>query len=323
MEVDSDNDVFDPPPHHTGVRARHQIQRSRVAKRLARIKFNRRALNRIVWPNTARPSFSRSLDLGPSGCIGRVAFHRGDRYPGASALSVHSDVEDEDYTGNITWILPRTNTGDHGAMVAYAWDGNWRIESFTFPYKRVWNAYRYFNQGYCNFAFLPFVRELIRLIMQNRLDFKHLFAPVWLVDEVGNLVCRQPPCPCHTCPRIGSSLPNALTFIQLREILLSCVDVHASEYLQWLLQGRGHRVTKPSWTYEAITGRFQWDEDHTTYWSGSSASSHRTGGMATEFDRRIGVMLEQEKFTLLTSSVTDVTREQYMSCWRRWTLYCA
>ena len=111
--------------------------------------------------------------------------------------------------------------------------------------------------------------------------------------------------------------------MQLRDVLLSCTDIHAAEYLQWVLKGGGYRITKPSWTREALTGRFQWDYDHTTFWSGSSVSSHHTGGMATEFDRRIGLMLEQEKFTLLTSSVTDVTRQQYMKCWQRWARFCA
>lgn len=42
-----------------------------------------------------------------------------------------------------------------------------------------------------------------------------------------------------------------------------------------------------------------------------------TGGMSTEFDKRIAAMLENEKLNLLTSSVTVATRGQYMYCWRR------
>ena len=37
----------------------------------------------------------------------------------------------------------------------------------------------------------------------------------------------------------------------------------------------------------------------------------------------MSLVLEQEKFTLLTASVSDITRDQYIRCWRRWTRFCA
>ena len=45
--------------------------------------------------------------------------------------------------------------------------------------------------------------------------------------------------------------------------------------------------------------------------------------MASEFDRRIALILEHEKFNLLTSGIGDKTRDQYMTCWRRWAQYSA
>ena len=65
------------------------------------------------------------------------------------------------------------------------------------------------------------------------------------------------------------------------------------------------------------------DSDRTTFYSDLSPRSFVTGGMSSEFDRRIPNMLENEKFNLLTSSATEATRDQYMYCWRRWAQFIA
>ena len=80
----------------------------------------------------------------------------------------------------------------------------------------------------------------------------------------------------------------------------------------WLMTGKRYGVTLASWTPEARTGRFSRGPERAKYWSGASASSYATDGMASELDRRIGILLEQEKFTLLTSSASDIDREQYV-----------
>ena len=90
------------PTKHTGVRARHQIQRSRPVMRQRRIQFYTKYLGHIEWPNAVRPCRSRILDLGHRGKVGRAAFRSGDCYPGSSSFSVQSQVDDEDFTGNLT-----------------------------------------------------------------------------------------------------------------------------------------------------------------------------------------------------------------------------
>ena len=57
--------------------------------------------------------------------------------------------------------------------------------------------------------------------------------------------------------------------------------------------------------------------------SRQSERSFTTSGMSSEFDRRLGLMLEQGEFDLLTSRVNLVTRNQYMMCWKRRSSFCA
>ena len=195
--------------------------------------------------------------------------------------------------------------------------------NFQFTYKRVSYAAYSFATGLCNFPYLPFLYELLRRILREELDYAHLYAPVWSVGETYNMLRQSPICHCRFPPKAGASVSNSFTSTQLRSVLLSCSDAHVASVSQWILSWGGFRAATTSWTHEARTGRFFWQPDRATSWSGSSTSSYHTGGMATEFDRRISLMIEREKFALLTSSVSDITREQYIRCWRRWARFCA
>ena len=48
-----------------------------------------------------------------------------------------------------------------------------------------------------------------------------------------------------------------------------------------------------------------------------------TGGFPRTFDRRLHDMLQLAKFELLTQSVGDATRGQYLNCWKKWAQFAA
>ena len=283
-------------PRHTGVRVSRNIQRSRVAYRRRKYERNLRQLNRLSWPNAVWQCRSRSVDLRTTGRVGRDGFKPIDRYPGSSSCSVQSAVDDEDFTGNLTWVTSRNNRAQSATLSPFVYAEGWRRRLLHFTYKRVWYAGQSFGQGLFNFSFLPFPYELIRLIVRDCLYYKHLFAPVWLVGEVYGFLRQAPNCTCRSFPRAGASQPNSYSFIQLRSVILSSTDAHAESFLSWLMRGRGYGVAKHSWAPDARTGRFVWQPDGATYWSGASVSSFTTGGMAEEFDRLIVLMLDHGKF---------------------------
>ena len=49
----------------------------------------------------------------------------------------------------------------------------------------------------------------------------------------------------------------------------------------------------------------------------------RTGALNDIFKDQIHDMLQLEKFNLLTQGVSERTRTQYLSCWKRWDRYCS
>ena len=49
---------------------------------------------------------------------------------------------------------------------------------FRFTYISMRYADRFFARGLFNFALPPSLCELVRLIINNELDYRHLFAPV-------------------------------------------------------------------------------------------------------------------------------------------------
>ena len=218
------------PPVHTGVRARHEIQRPRVAKREARIRAAKRSLKNLMWPHVIRPRRSRSLDLGPRCHIGRAGEKLSRKYPGSRSCSVQSAVGDEDYTGHFTWAGDYRNASRYPNISDYAMGEPYKYHDFKLTYKRVWYAESAFDQGFYNFSFEPFFYELLRLIIRERLDYSHLFAPIWVVGETYRILRKRPICPCRALPRAGSTMASCFTFDEIRTIILSCADVHVVEF---------------------------------------------------------------------------------------------
>ena len=89
------------------------------------------------------------------------------------------------------------------------------------------------------------------------------------------------------------------------------------------LSGKGYRIRRFARTDESRRGRFSRDDRGTTYAEASTVPSFATGGAESEFDQRIALMLEREKFELATSSIGERSRHQYMSWWRRWVQFNA
>ena len=130
-------------------------------------------------------------------------------------------------------------------------------------------------------------------------------------------------CPDRPFPVPGYDRTDHASFADCRRAILTCADPHCRAFYTWALEGGGHRISRLAWSVGASAGRSHWDSDRTTFNSGTSPRSFTTGGISTEFDRRIANMLENEKFILLTSSVTVVAKDQYMCCWRRWAQFSA
>ena len=306
---------------HTGVRAKHQIQRSTVAIRERYRQRCQKQFNRLVWANVARPCLARSVDLGPGGTVGKSPFTMRTKFPGAHAQSLCSSLDDEDYTGNFKRGVSVSRRHESNELWPFLFENGWVHRKFQFTYKRVWYARRAFDQGLYNFAFLPFFYELLRMIPRRMLDFRHLYAPMWVADEVYGILRKNPICKCSSIP-LKVKMPDGkearrFTFNTLRKIMHSCTDPHFLKFIEWVCLGTGFHVSPASWTPEARFGRFRWQPDRTTYGPRPTVSSFITGGMASEFDRRIAIMLENEKFNLPTSNVSDITRDQYVRCWRR------
>ena len=264
------------PPHvHTGVRGRHEIQRSRVANR---IRAAKRCLDNLQWSNVNRPNRDRSLDLGPGGHIGKAGDKPTHKYPGARARSVQSAADDEDYAGHFTWVCDYRNALRPPNLLDYVASEPCVYREFRFTYKLAWYAASAFANGFYNFSFLPFFYELLRRIIREQLDYAHLFAPVWLVDETYHILRKRPTCSCRSLPRAGSAISGCFAFDGNRKSVMSCTDAHVAEFLKWVLPGGCFRVTTQSYTPEARAGRFFWEPEGTTYWAGSSSSSYHASG---------------------------------------------
>ena len=116
-------------------------------------------------------------------------------------------------------------------------------------------------------------------------------------------------------------------------------DYHNLQWIQWIRNGKWSGVRSIQWGVGQRTGHFDWDDDNTTigpgYESDGSTLSvidrpvvllrhpFRTGSMNDLFNDQIQDMLQLEKFNLLTQGVTERTRTQYLSCWKRWGQYCS
>ena len=80
--------VSHPPADHTGVRSRHQIQRTSVALRGRRLRANIKRLRNLRWPHALHPMGGRSVELRPGGAIGRASIRTNTRYPDDKAHSL-------------------------------------------------------------------------------------------------------------------------------------------------------------------------------------------------------------------------------------------
>ena len=122
------------------------------------------------------------------------------------------------------------------------------------------------------------------------------------------------------CSRQGA---GHITFQESIHAALRCTDPHTSSKINWSLNGGGYRVSQCAWNVDSQAGRVSWDREGTQYNHGDTPRTYTTGGMSTEFDRRIELMLGQEKFHLLTSGIVDKPRARYLTCWRRWSQFAS
>ena len=159
--------------------------------------------------------------------------------------------------------------------------------------------------------------------MRRQLDFRQLCAPAWLLLVIQGVLCQSPMRLRSYFPDAPAVVPNSFTFIEIRDVLLTCGDPHFVSLLTWILSGGGHGISRHAMSEAARRGRFRWQPDRATYAPTASIPSFTTGGMAMEFDRRVGTMLGKENFARLTPSVSDISRAQYLSCWERWVIFCA
>ena len=282
-----------------------------------------KSLATAKWPNVDtgegwhRPN-RVSLQLGPHGSVGEIAIKEFDRYPGSSALAVDNSLDDEDFAANFTWLSCHGDRYSTSELTTHLGYDQWACKYPLFACKRVWYAERAFNTGAYGFHFEPYIRELLRLIHRRKLPTDHLFPPAWFVGAIGELLCRRKGCPGGwggMCSRQGI---GRITFQEIIQALLRRIDPHTRPKIDWILGGGGCRVSLFAWSLGAQTGRFPWGRAGAQYNHGDTPRTYTTGGMASEFDRRIALMLEHEKFLLLTSGVGDKTRSHYMTYWRRW-----
>ena len=97
----------------------------------------------------------------------------------------------EDFPGNFTWVDSIRNRPTSRDLASYVPFAGRHRHRFELTYKRAWYAARSFSQGMCNFHFAPFLYELIRRIVANDLEYRHLFAPVWLTGEIATFLCEK------------------------------------------------------------------------------------------------------------------------------------
>ena len=242
-----------------------------------------RYLEKVEWPNVRSPSRG-IVELGPRGVFGRAANMSGERCHGSSALSDHKQLGDEDYAANSTWNGHANNRYSSKDFSSHP----------VFSYKKIWYSGKSFATGLYGFSSETYTYELTRLIARGEMGFEHLAAPARLVQTESEMVCHA-----NTCPGrfISSTIRPGVTRVTLNELatyLTSRDAIHLRAHVGRILQGKGYRVSKYAWSADAIAGRFQWEYDVTQYHHDDAPRKYTTGGMDTEFDRRIAVMSEQE-----------------------------
>ena len=280
-------------------------------------------LRGIVWISVDTTKRRRSHPLGRGGAAGKEAILSANRCHGSSALSDNNSLGEEDSESNITWGVSTNDRLKSCAIAPFCGQGGWGRLFPRLAYKRIWYAPHYIRIGLYDFPTEPYFYELLRLICTGHQHFPHLFDPARSVHSIREVICRRPDCPGISCPFPGDGASGRITFGECRATLLSRIDPHGDNLLQWVLNDSGHRVSRYASSANARTGRFQWKPGRNAYCSGVTPLSFATGGISSDFDRRISVMMGKEKFDLLTSNVSLVTLDKYMVCWRRWAQSCA
>lgn len=228
-------------------------------------------LDLLAWTRAQRSGRESNVELGPQGTIGAECVLVLTPYYGNTAGSECSSLTGEEFSGGATWVYSRAKRLLTKDLGPYDQEMGWRRQPFAFAYKRIWYEDRSFGQGLYNFHFTPFFHELIRRIAPNTVEYDHLFAPTWLVDETYGILCHTPVCPCSSFPTEWSSLGNSFTFEQHPAVILSCTDRHFCTLLQCVLDGSGYGAPYASWTPGARAGRFFWNNGRAAYVPPSSA----------------------------------------------------
>ena len=150
---------------------------------------------------------------------------------------------DADSHGNFTWVYSQRNRLAASDLSRNASSCGRMRQYFELGYKRVWYSPRPFAKWLRRFHFAPFFYELIRRIISDNLEYRHLYAPVWLTSEISGLFCRNSVGPCILFPIAGSMRANSLTFNQLRDVLSAFADPQDAVISRCILSGDGFGVS--------------------------------------------------------------------------------
>ena len=133
---------------------------------------------------------------------------------------------------------------------------------------------------------------------------------------------RNPVCSRSVFPAAGSALHNTFTPIQLRGALLSCDGRHFRAALQRVLNSWGSVFRSRRGPRRPHRARLLEKRQGAIQFSRRGVFVYRWG-MASEFDRVIGLPLEPAKFDFPTASVNPVDKAQCMRCRMRRSRFCA
>ena len=165
--------------------------------------------------------------------------------------------------------------------------------------------------GLYGFHFEGYSHELIRLIHLRKLTFDHLFAPAWFIEAISDTLCRCTGFPDRWGKIRALQGVGQITFHDIIQALLRSTDPHVKSGINWILGGGGRRASCFPWAADARCGRSGRGRAGTQYNHDDTPRTYTTGGMSTEFDRRIALILEQEKFIPLTPGIVENTYTVY------------
>ena len=288
------------------------------------------------------------MQLGPGGCVGLADITSSSIYPAIDSLSDSDSIPDDEFSSNHTWGPVNSSL----VSQAYRLTDGWRREQPRLSYKMITQAGLWFATGMYEFAQLPFVYEIVRQMLNGSLSDAHLPAPDWLLEEwfywfCPNITWRNSYQSFykHSVHHLGSK-DGVVTFNDVTNRFRSSNDPHLQSKLWWISTGRWTGVPSMAWSPDIRVGRLPWEDDGTMYVPGSVASVSSSeddlanlnsprapfvwrhppftnGGLSRTFDRRLHKMLQLAKFELLTQSIGDTTRDQYLKCWAKWAQFAA